>query len=231
MKFEIQREPYEEGDIIFKKKTLEIEPNTITCFVGCNGSGKTTLIREIKEQLHSKAKEIVMDYYHNTMKDIFKDKNTTKYDTYYLDFNSNTDTTFSANDYFFNSFSISFKSTGEGIIDKFGRHTQVIGTVLRSLKDKRVFIFLDDCDAGTSIDMIRDIKEVFNYIVYDCIKNNLEYYIILTANSYELCKDCDCISVHDFKHKTFKTYESYKKFVLKSREEKNKRFPKEEGNE
>ena len=105
----------------------------------------------------------------------------------------------------------------------YGKHVQFLGTVLRSIKNKKVIIFFDDCDAGTSIDMIADIKAVFKWIEQDCIKNNLEYYIILTANSFELCKDYDCISVHNFTHKTFKTYNAYKNFVLKSRELKDKR--------
>lgn len=220
MIFNIEKNPYDEIKI-FKKKKLELKPNSVTCFIGCNGSGKTTLIREIKDQLYETAKEIKEDFYsnqfnkiENILNDNYKEK---EYDTYYIDFDKSSDTTNSADDYITNAFGISFSSTGEGIIARFGRQLQVIGNFIRKIKNKKVFIFLDDCDAGTSIDMIEDIKGVINYIINDCEKNNLEYYIILTANSYELCKDYNCLSVHDFSYKTFKSYNSYKKFILKSR--------------
>lgn len=233
MKFKIEREPYYEGEKIFSKKTLEIEPNTITCFIGCNGSGKTTLCNEIKNSIYEqgKTKEVVVDFFHNALKDIMCGEDKGKYENYILDFDKHTDTTTSEGDYYMNAFSIAYSSTGEGIMRRLGDHMSVIGSTIRALKNKRLFIFLDDCDAGTSIDMIDDINSILNVMVYDCIKNNLEFYIILTANSYELCKGCDCISVHDFKHKKFRSYEAYKKFVLKSRELKDKRCPKEKENE
>lgn len=226
MIFNIVNEPYEKGVKIFNKKKLELEPNSISCLVGCNGSGKTTLCELIKREVldNFKTKEIVVDYFHNTFKGIIMGNSQEEYDAFILDFDKHTDVTTKEDDYFTNAFSIAYTSTGEGIMGRLGKHMSVIGSTIRILKDKRLFIFLDDCDAGTSLDMIVDIKNIFNYIVEDCKKNNLEYYIILTANSYELCKDFDCISVHDFKHKKFRTYDSYKKFVLKSREEKNKRY-------
>lgn len=232
MKFEIEREPYQEGDKLFKKKVLELEPNSISCFVGCNGTGKTTLIREIKDNLRKlKAQEIKADFYHNAFGGIFSDlrgKKEKQSDIVYLDFDKRTDTSFRENDYFINAGIVATSSTGEGVVSRFGRHLQVIGNVVRSLKDKTIFIFFDDCDAGTSIDMIQDIKDCFQLIMYDCIKNNNTFYIVLTANSFEFCKDLDCISVHDFKHKQFKTYNQFKKFVLNSRKLKDKRFEKVE---
>ena len=51
MEFKIEREPYEEGQKIFTKTKLVLEPNTISCFVGCNGSGKTTTFRAITNEI------------------------------------------------------------------------------------------------------------------------------------------------------------------------------------
>ena len=116
------------------------------------------------------------------------------------------------------------QSTGENIIRRFGKGLQVLGNWIRENKGKKLFIFFDDCDAGTSIDMINDIKDVFDLIIEDCKRNSIEYYMILTSTSYEMCKDLNCISVIDFKPTKFKTYESYKKFVLKTRAEKEKRY-------
>lgn len=224
MEFKIEREPYEEGQKIFTKTKLVLEPNTISCFVGCNGSGKTTIINEIIDNLRkAKAKEVIADYYSNSMKKIFGKGNEENHDIFYINFDKYTKTTFSDMDYFLNDFALAYSSTGESIMKRFGDNMSVIGSLLRALHDKTVFIFFDDCDAGTSIDMIQDIKECFNYMIADCEKNNLTYYFILTANSFELCKDLDCISVHDLTHKHFSSYNTFKNFVLKSREKKDKR--------
>ena len=223
MIFDIVREPYRKGEKIFTKKKLELNPNSITCFVGCNGSGKSTLISEIKTNLRElNAKEIKADFFHNSFKKII-DTNDENNDILYIDFDKRTETTFNEMDYFYNAGALAFQSTGEGIMDRFGKHIQVIGTLVRKVKNKTIFIFMDDCDAGTSIDMIQDIKAIFEFIERDCKNNNNTYYIITTANSFEFCKGLDCICVSNFKHRTFKTYDAFKNFVLKSRKEKDKR--------
>ncbi len=224
MIFNIEKCPYYEGTEIFSKSKLELAPNSISCFIGCNGSGKTTLISEIKEKLYDlKATEVRADFYYNNMKGLFRDQSDDDKNLIFLDFNKRTTTSFSEMDYYMNAARLGYSSTGEGIMDRFGNHLAVIGTIVRAIKNKTIFIFFDDCDAGTSIDMINDIKSVFELIKEDCEKNNVTYYMILTANSFELCKDLDCISVHDFKHRQFKTYQAYKNFVLKSRKLKDKR--------
>lgn len=42
-KFQLERDYYEEGLNLYKKKTIEIKPG-VTVLVGCNGIGKTTLL-------------------------------------------------------------------------------------------------------------------------------------------------------------------------------------------
>lgn len=225
MKFSIEKNPY--GDaVLFTKKQIEFNPNTISCLVGCNGTGKTTLIDDITYQLKTlHATKIRQDFYETAFRGAFlKDEEQNEEKIFYINFDKRSDTTYKEMDYFLNAGNLAFESTGEGIISRFGRHLQVIGNTIRQLPENSTFfIFLDDCDAGTSIDMIQDIKDIFSFITRDCIARNITYYIILTANSFEMCKDLDCISVHDFKHRQFKTYDSFKKFVLKSREIKNKR--------
>ena len=54
------------------------------------------------------------------------------------------------------------------------------------LNNKKIFILIDDADAGTSIDVITEIKDIIALIYNDCIQNHLSFYIVLTANSYEL---------------------------------------------
>ncbi len=233
--FIIPKKPYDTQ--MFAKSKLELNENTISCFVGCNGSGKTTIIDFIIDKLrHDGAREIKVSAYQNlenafkeSFGDVKDDHKDTSKDLYVI-FNKNSEFASSQEDYFKMKATVCFSSTGEGLMHRFGRVLAVLGSEIRNEnnKGKSLFIFFDDCDAGTSIDMINDITSVFNLITTDCIKNNITYYIVVTANSYELCKDVDCISVHDFKHLKFDSYESYRKFVLRSRKKKNKRYGNEE---
>ena len=227
MEFKIRKEPIEEGNKLFQKTKLIIEHGKVSCIVGCNGSGKTTLISEIKDNLYAKgAKELKKDFYHNAFKVFLRDdeEDNKANKIYYIDFDKNADCTTGDMDYVYNRLGIAYSSTGEGIMQRFGRICQFIGSTIRDLEEgSELVLFLDDCDAGTSLDMISDIVGLFPLIINDCEKRGINVYIVITANSYELCRYCDCISVHDFKHKTFKSYESYKKFVLKSREKKENR--------
>lgn len=233
MEFIINKCPYVENQQVFLKKKLELQPNTISCFVGCNGSGKTALIKEIQNNICEKfkAREISSDFYRSAFADIFgKDKKETS--CYYISFDKRTKISSSPDDYFKNAMRENMESTGENIISRLGNQLQKLASIISSqkLKDKKLFIFFDDCDAGTSIDMINDIKDVFSLVTNDCKRNNIEYYIVITANSYEMCRDLDCISVQDFKHKTFKSYETFKKFVLKTKDVKNYLLEKDKEN-
>lgn len=225
MIFKIHKNPYDEKKNIYTKAHLELEPNNIYCFTGCNGSGKSTLIREITDNnLCNKANEIKPDFYAKAFGELFA-KNKKLYPIKYIRFDKKVEVSNSENDYFMNAMRVSFSSTGEGIMDRFGNILSVIGSVVRQLKkDNTLFIFIDDADAGTSLDNISQIIDVLDLIKNDLEKKEITYYIILTANSFELCRNYECIDVNTFAHKTFKRYETYKKYVLKSRERKNKRY-------
>ena len=58
-------------------------------------------------------------------------------------------------------------------------------------------------------------KELFPLIIEDCKKNNIEVYLILSANNYELCNGENCIRVSDAKHFKFKNYDEFRKIYLK----------------
>lgn len=220
--FKIEKYPHEEDVKLFSKSKLEIEDNIIYCLVGCNGSGKTTLINEMINQLKEEGyKNLEKKMYDFSF--VFNKKEDSVVDKGYIRFDKKSDNNSNENDYILNNLMGAYSSTGESIIQRYGRTLQVIVENIRKGEIKDLWIFFDDCDAGTSIDMIIDIKDVINLIKEDCGKRNIIYHIILTANSFEMCKDINSISVHDFKPRTFKNYNTFKNFVLKSREIKNKR--------
>ena len=222
--FKIEKSPYEDDVKIFSKGSIEITDNSIICLVGCNGSGKSTVMSSIKRQL--KIKQIKLELYaglFEAMSGLSGGKLYDRDDAAYFDFDKETDNQSTDMQMIFNKAGLAYSSTGEGIIQRYGRLIQLIGTTIREGKYKELYFFFDDCDAGTSIDMIQDIKYVINLIKDDCEKRGITYHFILSANSYEMCKDFDCISVHNFTHKKFRSYESFKKFVLRSRAIKDKR--------
>lgn len=230
MIFEVPKKPYDE-EKFYAKKELEIKSNTITCLLGCNGSGKTTLIHIIVENLrkYENAKEVKLGYIDFSF--LLNEKPT---NVHYCIFDKHANTCKDEGDYYKQCAISNTISTGEDIVNRFGNVLGKIGKTIHDIswqkdKDKpTLFLFFDDCDAGSSIDNIMEIKKMFKMIASDCEKWKITYYIIFTANSYELCKEFDNISVHNFKPVKITTYDSFKRFVLKSRNIKDKRFEKED---
>ena len=93
---------------------------------------------------------------------------------------------------------------------------------------KERWILLDAVDSGYSIDNVIELKELFNLILYDSHKLGYEVYIVVSANEYELAADMNCLDVAEGKYVTFDEYDNFKKFILKSREKKNKRYKEKE---
>ena len=117
------------------------------------------------------------------------------------------------------------ESTGEGIISRLAHGLPVLGKAVHDPKNKgkKAFILLDDLDAGTSIDMIAEIKETLEVIAEDSAKTGVECHIIVSANSYEMCRGVRCVDANTFKEWKFDDYEQYKKLVLDSKKRKEER--------
>ena len=60
--FKIERDPYDEGYIMYNRANITINPG-VTVLIGCNGSGKTTLLEILKSEL--KANNVPVLYYNN----------------------------------------------------------------------------------------------------------------------------------------------------------------------
>lgn len=204
--FEIpNRDYHNEGEIIFWKKQATINPG-VTVLVGCNGSGKSTLINIIKSELEQ-----------NEIK--------------YISFNNLTDGGSNARqkagfygDYQFMAISLC-SSEGENIVLNMGNVVERIGSHIRKNRnEKELWILLDAIDSGLSIDNIIDIKNLFELII-DTNKDK-DVYIVISANEYELAREEQCFDVYLSKYITFKDYEDYRNFIIKTRERKDKRYKK-----
>lgn len=183
---------YDDYDL-YKKHTFEFEEG-ITCLIGKNGSGKSTLLNIIKEETDC--------YYYDN--EISEKHNASKFGFY--------------GDY--GKLALSFiSSEGQNIRNNFEYIIPKIGEYIRKCiknKTKQSIILLDGLDSGISLDYIVLLKkDLFPLIIEDCKKNNVEVYIILSANNYELCNGEDCIRVSDAKHFKFKNYDEFRKIYLK----------------
>ena len=90
---------------------------------------------------------------------------------------------------------------------------------------KERWILIDAIDSGYSVDNVIELKDLFNEIINDGKQNyGVDVYIIVSANEYEMASGENCFDVNACKYLKFKDYDDYKKFILHSRELKNKRI-------
>jgi energy-coupling factor transporter ATP-binding protein EcfA2 len=229
--FKIEKDPFYEGETIYLNDKITLNPG-VTVLVGCNGSGKTTLIKILKSQLE-KAKVPVVSY-NNLQQGGDKSISAAMFEH---------DLTFAATSW--------TASEGEQISLNLGKFVAPLrdfihkGTVqekaadkfarLMSGTDKRPdsdkfnerWIFLDAIDSGLSIDNIVELHELFKIIIFDA-PSNVDVYIVMSANEYELARNQNCFDVTRGQYITFNDYEEYRDFILDSKLEKDKREESEE---
>lgn len=201
--FKIIKNYYEEEEILYNKSRIKLNTG-ITVLVGCNGCGKTTLIRQIKDKLDKKN----IRYIHfNNLKDGGE--------------NARSKAGFKG-DFKFLATALT-SSEGENISLNIGKIAQKIGSEIMNIEDE-YWILLDAVDSGLSIDNIIEIKDLFE-LIFETNKNK-DIYIIISANEYELARGEQCFDVYNCKYITFKDYEDYREFIIKSGEIKQKRYKK-----
>lgn len=202
--FNIHKDCYGVGCNIYKKSTIKIDAG-ITILVGCNGIGKSTLIRQLKDQFDNDG-------------------------TPYLHFDNLQDGGANARSKagFMNDFTFlataAFASEGENIFMNMNRFAGKIVNFVKSNNGsgKELWIFMDAIDSGYSVDNIVDIKNFCKLILKDFGGNNPIYFVI-SANEYELARKEKCFDVYRGKYLMFESYDDYREFILKTREEKDKR--------
>ncbi len=222
------RDPYGEGFSTCRPVKIDIDSG-LTILVGCNGAGKTTMLRNIKEKL--KEDNIPMIYFDNLHNGSSKSIGKM--------FHNNNLAMASA---------MWTASEGENIILNVGMIASELrdfiqtGETSESKKEKewiKLFkeddpkeipvpnerwILLDAIDSGLSIDNIIETKALFELIINDAKQQNIDMYIIVVANEYELANGEKCFDVNTGKYITFSDYNDYRKFIIKSRDKKEKRL-------
>lgn len=200
----LYKDPYDEGVNLFAKTTITLKPG-VTVLVGCNGAGKTTMLQSIKTMLRDEK----IDFY--------------QYDNLYEG------GAFAKDEAAYRGnmtlvVTMTCSSEGENIIINLGTVSESLGKWVRTHSGlEEYFILFDAIDSGLSIDNIMDVKKyLFETILKDI--QNKPVYIIVSANSYEMCCGENCLDVQHGKYVTFKDYNEYREFILRSKSIKEERY-------
>lgn len=207
-RFNVETCPYEKNEKLYYKKEVEFDPG-LTVLVGCNGSGKSTLMMLLKEQLKYKYKNepIMMLEYDDRAHG-----------------GSHLMEKFAFHDQFDQVAGMMCSSEGERIFRGVGDFATGLAKRIRKQNPKELWIFFDAIGSGMSIDNIVEIKNFAGFLVEQ--NPSIDVYVVVSTNEYEFAYQADCIDVTTFRHMTFEKYEDYKRYILKTRKKKDKRYEK-----
>lgn len=223
---------YEEDQGMFEAGSIEIPQGKPLCLVGCNGSGKSTAIEQIRQTIHEElgARDAANEREFNPMAGVFRRDDSTA-GAYYVSFDRSANFVLADDgsswisrsdmDWFLGMMA----SNGEGLIHKLNGAIAAIRIFSARAAEAGVpfFLFLDDADAGTSIDVASEVREAILDLSAKMGAAGAEHYIVIASNSFELARGLDCVYVRDMSRMRFDDYETYKAFVLKTREAKERR--------
>lgn len=225
------RDPYDAGFTPTKPTKVSFAPG-LTVLVGCNGAGKSTLLLNIKEQ--AKEQNLPCHMYDNLndggnhLGEILGGYGE-KGDDIGL------------------GISLFTASEGEEIKGNIGRQSLLYKEFLktghyknRSYRMSRIFsedkddtvntniriLLFDAVDSGLSVDAIVEVKALFDILLQDAAKMELELYLIIAANEYELARESQCFDVNSGKPIKFANYEEYREFIINNRKIKEIRINK-----
>lgn len=196
MIIKVNKCPYNEDEELYSYNRFNLKTGA-TILVGKNGTGKTTMLRFIEQAVNDKGncKLLTFDNYtqggsQSLSSALFHNK---------LDHLA----------------TLACSSEGQRINANLGEFIRNIGyTVRHSESGTKLVILMDAVDSGLSIDSVVTLKDVFDLIVEDAKENNIEVYIVASANGYELPNGMRCFSVKDGAYIKFDSYESYKTYIL-----------------
>ncbi len=222
MKIEMIRDPYGEGFNTCRRKEVDIKPG-ITILTSCNGGGKSTMLKYVKEDLNKRKIKFIEynDYYDGGHNSVSRNLGRGNFILGATLMNSSRGEKITINITEFIDTIKYYIDNGESPKKRFFSFED---DKKEDIKSNERWILFDDIDAGFSIDNMLDFINLLNIIQDDCKNSNIELYILVSSNSYELCRNYRCMDVMEGTEVSFDSYEKFKKFTLRSREKKDNKF-------
>lgn len=205
--FTVPTDPYATGVRLFSRKSVDIDPG-LTPLVGCNGSGKSTFLRLLRDQLVDRPGAVVIDYDDRT------DGGTNRISELMM---MRGDAVAAAN--------MLCSSEGERINQSVGILVSKIGCTVRAERPQEVWVLMDSVGSGLSADYVNEVKDFVSWIRGE--ETGIVFYFIVATNEYEFARGERCVDVTAMKPVTFKDYEDYRSFILRTRAKKDQRYEKE----
>ena len=214
---------------------VDLPLDGILCLVGCNGSGKTTTIEQVKQALEGAGFRDAKDEkeynplhgWRLSLGD--KEDKATGY-LVLFDKDARYVTKPGAGESWLTAFDLDemsgwFCSNGEGVSGRFAGAAKAMGIFFKKSKKEGVpiVIMVDDADAGTSIDVVSEMRSFLEDVDRKLKEAGVPHLILVTSNSYELIHDLPCLYVRDMTPRTFTTYEDFRNFTFASRKDKDAR--------
>lgn len=220
------RDPYDAGFSTCRRKEVEFHPG-LTVLVGCNGSGKSTMLHNVRDKLK---KENIPVFFFDNEKD--GGSNSISEAMFYgdIDFGATAMCSSEGENISMNLGKCAakwrkFLQTGDNG-DCFNKLAKLLSDKNEEEKEflNERWILLDAMDSGYSIDNVIEMKDLFSLVIEDAEKLGVELYIVISSNEYELVYESHCMDVTEGKYVKFVDYDDYKKFILHTREKKDKRY-------
>ena len=210
---------------------VDLPLDGILCLVGCNGSGKTTTVEQVEQALKGAGFRCAKDEReYNPLYGLHS--TTTPATGYLVPFNRETRyvTKPGGDESWLTAFDLDemggwFCSNGEGVSGRFAGAAKAMGIFFKRAKKEGVpiVIMVDDADAGTSIDVVSEMRAFLENVDRTLKEAGIPHLILVTSNSYELIHGLPCLYARDMTPRLFTSYEGFREFTLASRKDKDAR--------
>ena len=207
----LSADPYNDNRHFCSRKSAVFREG-LTFLVGCNGIGKSTLIKDIQGQLKERGTPCLV--FDNLGEEGGEGRGHHMFGLHALGvkeaYGEKIDGMEALNDFF-------SLSEGEKIFKAFRSFFYKVRACIEEYRDfGELWLLFDAIDSGLSVNIIDEIKRSILPALRKMAPDDMQLYVIMSCNSYEMCNGYACFSVHKGKYVSIKTYGQFHKEVLGS---------------